>query len=234
MSARRGPLRVLVVDDDFRVAALHRGLVDDVPGFAVVAVAGTCAQARAAAAGPGGAGRAVDLALVDVHLPDGSGIDLLPELGALGCDTVVVGAENDAAAVRQAFRVGALAYLIKPFETADLVARLTAYARYRRVLDAGSVDQAQLDAAIGALRTGARGRGGPARAGEGGSQTEQQVLALFTDPDVRLFADDVATALGVAAPTARRHLAALVDAGRLVIRLQYGGTGRPRQEYRLA
>ena len=47
-----------------------------------------------------------------------------------------------------------------------------------------------------------------------------------------LFADDVSRALGIAAPTARRHLANLVAAGRLRMSLQYGTTGRPRQEYR--
>jgi len=38
-------IRTLIVDDDFRVAALHRAYVEKVPGFSVVAEAGTGAEA---------------------------------------------------------------------------------------------------------------------------------------------------------------------------------------------
>ncbi|NED60609.1 response regulator, partial [Streptomyces sp. SID10244] len=100
-------LGVLIVDDDFRVAALHATIVDAVRGFRVVAQAGTIAAARAAVANHPD----VDLALLDVYLPDGSGIDLVSEMP---CDAFIVGAETDAGAVRRAMRAGALAYLIKP------------------------------------------------------------------------------------------------------------------------
>ncbi|SIS16680.1 response regulator [Williamsia sterculiae] len=216
-------LRVLVIDDDFRVAGLHRGIVEALAGFRVVATAGSLAAARSALADHPD----IDLALVDVYLPDGSGIDLLTELP---CDAFVVGAESDARAIRAALRAGALAYLIKPFDRAELARRLAGYAHYRRVLAADTVDQAQVDTALGALRTGGRGADRP----EGGSQTEEAVLAVFTDPDTALFADDVSAAVGIAAPTARKHLANLVAAGTLIMRLRYGSTGRPKQEYRRA
>ena len=38
-------IRTLIVDDDFRVAALHRAYVEKVPGFTVVGEAGTGADA---------------------------------------------------------------------------------------------------------------------------------------------------------------------------------------------
>ncbi|MCH5641284.1 MULTISPECIES: response regulator [unclassified Gordonia (in: high G+C Gram-positive bacteria)] len=216
-------LTVLIVDDDFRVAALHTAIVDAVRGFRVVARAGSVAAARAAIADHPD----IDLALLDVYLPDGSGIDLV---GELPCDSFVVGAETEATAVRTAMRSGALAYLIKPFDDAELARRLAGYAQYRRVLDADNVDQRAVDAALSALRFGTR----PADRDDGGSPTEKRILELFADADGPLFADDVSTAIGVAAPTARRHLANLVTAGRLTMTLRYGSTGRPRQEYRLA
>ena len=70
---------VLVVDDDFRVAEMHAGIVEAMPGFTVMATANTLAAAREAAP--------VDLALVDIYLPDGSGIDLIRELR---CDKIVL------------------------------------------------------------------------------------------------------------------------------------------------
>ena len=57
--------KVLVVDDDFRVANMHAGIVNALPGFTVTATATTLAAARKA--------EPVDLALLDVYLPDGSG-----------------------------------------------------------------------------------------------------------------------------------------------------------------
>ena len=77
LPARRGDgvIRVLVVDDDFMVARIHRGFVESVPGFTVVDVSSTGSQAVAAV-------RATrpDLVLLDIHLPDVNGLALLPRL----------------------------------------------------------------------------------------------------------------------------------------------------------
>lgn len=217
-------LGVLICDDDFRVARLHAAIVTAVRGFRISAQVGSVAAARAAFTDPDVAH--IDLALLDVYLPDGSGIDLA---GELPCDCFIVGAESSADAIRTATRSGALTYLIKPFDDAELARRLAGYAHYRRLLVSGNVDQRQVDEALSAMRFGSRGRDhAPA------SPTEERILALFGDVDTRLFADDVSDRVGIAAPTARRHLANLVAAGRLRMSLQYGGTGRPRQEYHLA
>ncbi|WP_066161746.1 response regulator [Gordonia hydrophobica] len=215
-------IRVLIVDDDFRVAQLHASIVTALRGFRVEAQVGSCAAAREAAADG-----AVDLALLDVYLPDGSGIDLVSELG---CDSFVVGAESGGDAIRRAMRSGALTYLIKPFDDTELARRLAGYAHYRRLLAEPDVDQQRVDEALGAMRFAQGGRD----RGDASSPTATRILELFTDPDVVLFADEVAEQVGVAAPTARRHLAHLTTAGKLRMTLQYGGTGRPRQEYRLA
>ena len=70
-------LRLLVVDDDFRVAALHASVVDSMVGLVTVGSARTVAEATAIVARADAAQAPVDLALVDVYLPDGSGIDLV-------------------------------------------------------------------------------------------------------------------------------------------------------------
>ena len=224
MNEPKRELAVLIVDDDFRVAKLHAAIVDAMPGFRVAAQVGTAAGARADVADPA-TGR-VDLALLDVYLPDGSGIDLV---GELPCDCFIVGAEAESASVLRATRSGALTYLIKPFDDTELARRLGGYARYRRLLDERNVDQGRVDEALAALRFGNRGRDRT----DPMSPTEERILALFVDPEVGLFADDVSASIGVSAPTARRHLAQLVTAKRLRMTLHYGGTGRPRQVYHL-
>ena len=97
-------LTVLVVDDDFRVANMHAGIVNALPGFTVAATVNTLAAARKA--------DAVDLALVDVYLPDGSGVDFVRELR---CDSIILSAATEAETIRAAVTAGALSYLVKPF-----------------------------------------------------------------------------------------------------------------------
>ncbi|MFB9378790.1 response regulator [Kineococcus gynurae] len=220
-------LQVLVVDDDFRVAELHARAVARTDGFAVAATAGSRAAARSAVAARRSAGHEpYDLALVDVWLPDGSGIGLLPELG---CDAFVLSAATEPPTFRAALRAGALAYLVKPFPEELLQQRLRAYARFRRVLAAQPVlDQDVADAALQALR----GEGGSSAArATASSATRDLVLGHLREAGRPCSAAEVAEATGISRATAQRHLAALDAAGRLELQLRYGATGRPEQRY---
>jgi len=142
VSERAEPaLGVLVVEDDFRVANMHAGIVGALPGFAVAATVNTLAAAREVAP--------FDLALVDVYLPDGSGIDFVRELR---CDAIMLSAATEAETIRAAIAAGALGYLVKPFGPTELAARLAGYARYRRILSGNNLGPADIDAALDALR----------------------------------------------------------------------------------
>ncbi|WP_433715325.1 response regulator [Nocardia sp. CA-084685] len=215
-------LTVLVVDDDFRVANLHAGIVESIAGFTVADTANTLAGAREL-----NAANEIDLALVDVYLPDGSGIDLVRELH---CDAMVLTAATESATVRAAFTAGALAYLVKPFPHTMLAARLAGYARYRRTLAAPQIDNAAIESALQALRP----TSSPAAATIIASPTKDLVLHTILEAAAPLSAAEVATAIGISRATAQRYLAALVAAGTVHMRLRYGTTGRPEQEYTAA
>jgi response regulator of citrate/malate metabolism len=60
------------------------------------------------------------------------------------------------------------------------------------------------------------------------------VLESIREAGVPLSAGEVATAIGVSRATAQRYLAALVSSGAVRMRLRYGSTGRPEQEYSAA
>ncbi|WP_280389691.1 response regulator [Nocardia wallacei] len=212
-------LTVLVVDDDFRVADLHAGIVSALPGFVVGAAATTLPAARAAIAGA-----AFDLALVDVYLPDGAGLDLVREIDF---DAMMLTAATEADTVRSALAAGALGYLVKPFDQAALAARLAGYARYRRLLAAPVVTARDIDAAIEALRPA----GPAAPPAATASPTKELVLQAVRGSASAMSAAEVAAATGVSRATAQRYLANLVATGALRMRLRYGSTGRPEQEY---
>ncbi|WP_205873157.1 response regulator [Mycobacterium camsae] len=210
-------LTVLVVDDDFRVANMHAGIVDAMPGFAVSATANTVVAARQAAP--------VDLALVDVYLPDGSGIDFIRELRG---DSMVLTAATEADTIRAAMAAGAVSYLVKPFATTELAARLAGYARYRKILSAPNLTAADVDSALDALRPKVVPAQSPTTVA---SPTKKLVLQALQASEVPMSAAEVAAAIGISRATAQRYLASLATTGEVSVGLRYGTTGRPEQEF---
>jgi response regulator of citrate/malate metabolism len=216
-------LRVLVVDDDFMVASIHTRFVDRTDGFTVVGQAATGATALAEVER-----LAPDLVLLDVHLPDLSGIEVLRRLRAAGRDVgvIVVTAAREADTVRAAAAGGAAHYLVKPFEYDDLVARLVAFRQsYRALAGADTPDQHDIDAVFSPV-----GRTRVALPKGLSPETADLVLAALASGE--LSAAECAERVGVSRVSARRYLEHFVAAGRAAVRLQYGGGGRPERRYR--
>jgi response regulator of citrate/malate metabolism len=209
-------LSVLVVEDDFRVANMHAGIIEALPGFTVADIANTLAAARKA--------EPVDLALIDVYLPDGSGIDLIRELR---CDSIVLSAATETDTIRAAMAAGALSYLVKPFAPTELATRLAGYARYRRILAGSPLGQADVDAALDALRPRIAAQVSPAAP----SPTKDLVLEALAGADGPMSAAEVAAAIGVSRATAQRYLAGMATSDEVKVGLRYGTTGRPEQEF---
>ncbi|WP_203581225.1 response regulator [Microbacterium hibisci] len=210
------PIRVLVVDDDFRVAGLHRDVVAARAGYTALDPVHSLGAARQAVRA-----HAPDLLLVDAFLPDGDGVEFV---AAAGVDAFVLSAATDAATVRRALRAGALAYLTKPFEARVLADRLDRYARLRNLLTGERpLEQEQIDRALSIMHGGAE----PATVAR--SATEQLILEGLGDDEAS--AAEIADRVGISRATAQRHLAGLAGRGQVEVRLRYGTTGRPEHRY---
>ncbi|MEU9143459.1 response regulator [Streptomyces sp. NPDC048349] len=220
------PIRVLVVDDDMRVARINAAYVAKVPGFQVVSRAHSAAGALDfLTAHP------VDLILLDHYLPDENGLDLVRRLRERGLrtDVIMVTAARDLATVQAAMRLGALQYLVKPFTFAGLRTKLEAYGTLRRTLETGGeAEQAQVDRIFGALATA----GSPNDLPKGHSPTTaevvRQVLLCAEGP---LSTQQIADRAGISRQTAQRYLKLLDRTGRVTLALRYGETGRPEHRY---
>jgi response regulator of citrate/malate metabolism len=229
-------LRVLVVDDDFMVAKIHRKFVEQVPGFEVVGEARSGAEALAAADR-----LRPDLVLLDIYLPDLSGLEVLRTLRGAGnqVDVLVVTAARDVDTVQQALRGGVVQYLIKPFTFESMRERLLDFERSHRSVKAvervgGEVGQDQVDAIFhGSRKPTSREAALPkgltrqtlelvVGALRGQSRSSQQTLS----------AAECADQIGLARVSVRRYLEHLVGAGMAEVTLKYGAAGRPERRYR--
>jgi len=222
-------IRVLIVEDDYHVATIHAAYVRRVDGFTVAGHAGTLAGAATEL------GRtAPDLVLLDLFLPDGNGLDLLGRtLGAPDTrpDFLVITAARDMKSVRTAMRLGAVHYLVKPFDFAQIEERLVAYRSMRRRLERigaaeeREAEQHEVDALYGLLR-------GPAPLPKGQSAPTMTLIRdLLGSATHELSASEIAGQIGISRSTAQRYLAELARQGHVMVRPHYGTTGRPEHRY---
>jgi response regulator of citrate/malate metabolism len=219
-------IRTLVVEDDVHVASIHRGYLERLGGFEVIG------EARTVQAAVDLIERShVDLVLLDVYLPDGSGLDVLRRVRATGrthVDVIAITAARDVDTLRSAIQGGAVHYLVKPFEFNAFRERLESYAAMRaRLAGVRELDQAQVDAVVGTLRSG------PAALPKGLSHATLDLVArTLRERHADLSAAEVAQRTGLSRVTSRRYLDHLVRSGTVELRMRYGSAGRPEHRYR--
>src|SRR5689334_657269 len=109
-------IHVLVVDDDPDVRAMLTMVLSRPPMTVSGAVSGREAMERLAHA-------AFDVALVDVHLPDHSGLDILrwARDADVDVETIVLTGHADVETAVEAMRLGAYDFITKPWKNAELL-----------------------------------------------------------------------------------------------------------------
>ena len=124
-------LRVLVVEDQATAAEVMAAYVERVPAFEVAGLAASGADCLRLL-GAGG----IDLILLDIQLPDMSGLEVLRRIRAAGStvDVIVVTQARDLSVVQAAVSFGSMQYLIKPFTFAAVRQKLERYQEYRSML----------------------------------------------------------------------------------------------------
>ncbi|MGV9800317.1 response regulator [Mycobacterium sp. NPDC003449] len=225
-------INVLIVEDDPLIAEAHNTYLGRLQGFSTVAVVHTARDAMRAAAENAASEHPVDLVLLDIGLPDASGISLASGLSGLSPapDIIAITSERDLEMVRAAVAHGALAYLLKPFTFAAFRDRLERYRRYRTALPAGTdaASQAEVDRALAELRVAADKSTAPKGASP---QTTDGIARAVRDVTDGLTADEVAKQVGVSRVTAWRYLERLAEDGTVTRNTEYGKAGRPRTRY---
>lgn len=218
------PLKVLVVDDDFRIAQLHGKYVEQQEGYVLVGIAHDCAEALSTA-------RELrpDLVILDVYLPDRSGIEVVRGIreAQLRCDVILITAAKEIEIIDEAFRLGIFDYLLKPFGPDIFEDALTKFRQFREQLrseaepDQGFVEGLKRLRAARATAALNPQKGIDAR-------TLEHVAGILKGADEGRTAEQIGRLAGVSRSTARVYLNHLVESGDAEQVLQYGAVGRPQ------
>ncbi|MDP9383282.1 MAG: response regulator transcription factor [Chloroflexota bacterium] len=109
-------IRVLLIDDHASFRQPLAFMFEREPDFTVVAQAGSLAEARSKLEG-------ADLAIVDIDLPDGSGIDLVAELREVNrkCMVMVLSASSNRVQFARAVEAGAVGVLHKSARISEII-----------------------------------------------------------------------------------------------------------------
>jgi response regulator of citrate/malate metabolism len=220
-------IRTLVVDDDYMSASVHRSYAERVPGFTVVGEAHTGGEALDLV-------RRLhpDLVLLDIYLPDLSGLEVIRRLRQEPehpVDVIAVTASKDVETLRAAMQGGVVHYLVKPFLFDTFRERLERYValktRMERLHEASQADVDQLFSLLRAQGTGGLPKGISA-------PTLGLVVEALREATGEVTAIEVGERAGLSRGTARRYLDYLSSLGRVELTLRYGAAGRPEHRYR--
>ena len=144
-------------------------------------------------------------------------------------DVVLVTAARDVETIQNAFRYGAIDYIIKPFKFARLKSALESYKLlHSKIHRKTSLDQDEIDDLT--MNKTRMQETLPKGLNE---VTLRQVLLHLLKSVTPLSAEDVADGVGLARVTARRYLDYLEKSGKLALEVQYGSVGRPINRYKV-
>ncbi|MFN3919198.1 MAG: PleD family two-component system response regulator, partial [Methylohalobius sp.] len=130
---------ILIIDDDPQLGQMI-GMRLKAAGYRTVTVS-TAAQALAYLGldRPGGPDPEVDLVMLDIFLPDASGIEVCRRIreNPKTCDipVIVLTGSNDEEHLEQAFDAGAVDYIEKPFKGVELLVRIRSALRLKAEIE---------------------------------------------------------------------------------------------------
>jgi DNA-binding NarL/FixJ family response regulator len=115
--------RILIVEDDAAFRTMCRAAIEDDVSLELVASCSCVRQAMVAISRA-----SIDVALVDLGLPDGSGIDVIKAIRCQQprCDVMVISVFQDEEVVLRAIEAGAAGYLLKDSAPSEIVASIRA------------------------------------------------------------------------------------------------------------
>jgi two-component system CitB family response regulator len=225
-------IRVVIIEDDLRIAQINRRFVEKVEGFEVVGIAtdAQLAHEHLDILAP-------DLVLLDLYFPDMNGLDLLHHIQKNNplTDVIIITAAKEFDTVREAIRGGVYDFMIKPVVFERFQEKLKSYQKYHQQMTLPGGSNKQVDQeGIDQLLWGAGDRADKDNYLPKGIDkiTSEKILPFIRGGPEVLTAEELGRLAGFSRTTARRYLEYFVGKGELVADISYGTVGRPERVYK--
>lgn len=220
-------INVLIVEDDPMVAELNKRYVESVPGFKVAATLFNGIDALKLLKQ-----KKIDLLILDIYMPRLDGITLLEEMrkNLIETDVILVTAAKEVGEIDKALKLGAVDYLIKPFDSDRIKKSLNNYLhRYNLIQSKDILKQEDIDK-ITNLIGNARGN----EMEKGLHRNTLRKIKEFMDRNNKRFltSEEISEKTGLSKVTVRRYLEFLASKGEVATDIEYGSIGRPCYLYK--
>lgn len=222
-------IKVLIAEDDFRIAAIHESYIQKVQGFQVTGKAKNAKDLWEALQN-----EQVDLILLDVYMPDELGTNLLPLLRERHpeVDVIIITAATETMLLRDALHYGVVHYLIKPVTAQKFIQVLTEYKEKRELINSkDEVNQTMIDLFFGQIQEESQQKDERDLPTGINSLTLDKVKTFMAEEMNGITAEELGEKMGASRTTARRYVEYLVTTGECRAELAYGIIGRPERKY---
>lgn len=228
----KNKLRAVIIEDDFRIASIHKEMVEQNDQYTVTE---SHLTAKSLLDSLENSDQLPELILLDMYIPDVRGFSLLETLRTTYplIAIIVVTAADDVKTIQQAMFYGVFDYLIKPVQQSRLheaISRLALWANIEKeTFTQSDVDLLLWGTTAASLQTEAIRSALP----KGIDQlTLEEITAyLQQHTDEKITAQALSEAIGISRSTARRYLEYMVGNKDIQAALHYGQVGRPQRIY---
>jgi response regulator of citrate/malate metabolism len=220
-------IRVLIVEDDPMVAYLNEKYINQLSQFKIVGKVNNGEEALHYLNS-----NACDLVILDVYMPKVDGIEVLKEIrkNFIQVDVIFVTAAKEHEIIDQALKLGAVDYLVKPFEFDRFKQALESYlVRHDLLLKKSQITQQDIDK----MTKMESKQYGELPKGLQQKTLDKVMTVLGKHQEEFLSADEVADLVGISRVTVRRYLEYQESIGVLTCEIKYGSVGRPSYVYRM-
>lgn len=220
-------IKVLIVEDDPMVAQLNKRYVQSVEGFKVVDISTNGEDALRIMKS-----MEIDLLILDIYMPKLNGITMLEEMrkSLIKTDVIMVTAAKEAGEIDKALKLGAVDYLIKPFDGNRIKTSLNNYLiRYNLLHDKEDFQQEDVDRITYSMK-----RSEENNIEKGLHKNTLRIIKAFIEKnnDRFLTTEEISEQTGLSKVTIRRYMEHLVGEGEVIAEIEYGSIGRPCYLYK--
>lgn len=224
-------IKTVIVEDDLMVAAINNQYLMKTPGFQITATFHSGKDALAFLKD-----NPVDLLLLDLYMPDVSGLELLAELRRQNRkeDVIMITAANDAEHITEALHLGVIDYLVKPFTYERFSQAVDKFLLQRKIIENGmQFSQDDIDQLIHMARPSQSSREMELQKGIQRQTLEKLHGCLKQHLHSYLTSEQLSEETGLSKVTIRRYMNYLIEQREVESRVDYETGGRPRVEYRI-